>query len=455
VSAVRWLFSFDGKIGRAIYAASAIPVFLSQHLLVLALLQTGGSRPPIDFWFCVLPVRALTHLDKFPGVSLLYPALAYSLIAGWILAALSFRRARDADVSEIFGAIAIVPLVQTPVLLCLSIFRSNALERAAQSPTTDNARDARAAVQGIIGGTGLTLLAVAVGTLIFGQYGYALFVFTPFLVGATTGYLGNRRADIGTDRTTLLALGAMALGGHALIVTSLEGALCIVAAAPLAAGVVVFGGYFGRATALYSRRSPRQTLSTVAILPVIFAIESLLPATTTFETVETIAVAATPERAWQAVTHMGTISEPPALPFRLGVAYPIDSEIIGDGVGAVRRGTFSTGVATERITEWAPNQKLAFVVVTDVPSMRELGPYEHVHAPHVVGYFRTTLTSFELVPRSDGGTDIVEHTAHELALEPVLYWLPLARWIVHENNMRVLAHIRDQAELGSRETAAR
>jgi hypothetical protein len=77
---------------------------------------------------------------------------------------------------------------------------------------------------------------------------------------------------------------------------------------------------------------------------------------------------------------------------------------------------------------------------------RELSPYEHVHAPHVVGYFNSRVTSFELVLRPDGGTDIVERTSHELKLEPALYWLPLARWVVRQNNARVLAHIRRQAE---------
>jgi hypothetical protein len=64
----------------------------------------------------------------------------------------------------------------------------------------------------------------------------------------------------------------------------------------------------------------------------------------------------------------------------------------------------------------------------------------------VVGYFRTTYTSFELSPLPDGRTEIVERTSHELRLEPVLYWLPMARWVVHANNARVLAHIRRQAE---------
>ena len=146
---------------------------------------------------------------------------------------------------------------------------------------------------------------------------------------------------------------------------------------------------------------------------------------------------------------MNALDEPPALPFRLGVAYPLRGEIIGEGVGAIRRGEFSTGIAIERITEWVPNRKLAFEVVSDVPGMRELSPYEHVHAPHVVGYFLTKETSFELTPLADGRTEIVERTLHELKLDPIFYWLPLARWVVHANNARVLAHIRRQAEGGT------
>jgi hypothetical protein len=79
-----------------------------------------------------------------------------------------------------------------------------------------------------------------------------------------------------------------------------------------------------------------------------------------------------------------------------------------------------------------------------------MSPYRHVHAPHIVGYFRSTVTSFELSRRSDGATEIVERTSHELKLDPILYWLPLARWVVSRNNARVLDHIRRQAERGFR-----
>jgi hypothetical protein len=303
----------------------------------------------------------------------------------------------------------------------------------------------KAVVLGVAVGLGVTLFAVAVGTLLFGAYGYGVFVVSPFLVGAIAAYFANRTQDIGAGRTAKLVAGATVIGGMGLVAAALEGVICVVLASPLGFGVALVGGLFGRAIAQFSRRPARQALSGFAILPMVFAVENVLPPATTFDSYQTIEVAAPPKTVWQAVLRMDSMDEP-GLPFRLGVAYPIRGEVIGEGVGAVRRGEFSTGIAIERVTEWVPNRKLAFVVVKDVPAMRELSPYDHVHAPHAVGYFKTSYTSFELVPRTDGGTQIVERTSHELKIDPAFYWLPIARWIVHENNARVLAHIQRQAE---------
>ena len=289
------------------------------------------------------------------------------------------------------------------------------------------------------------MFAVAVGALVFGAYDYGMFVVLPFLIGAMTGYFANQSVQISAGDTARVVALATLLGGLALVAAALEGAVCIVLAAPLGIGMALVGGALGRAIAS-NNRPPQATIPVVALLPLIFALESVLPPLATFDTVETITVDAPAERAWDAIVHMSRIEAPLALPFRLGVAYPLGGEIVGDGIGAVRRGEFSTGTAIEQVTEWIAQRKLAFIVLSDVPAMQEFSPYPHVHAPHVSGYFRTTLTSFELVPLADGRTRIIEHTAHQLRLDPALYWLPLARWIVHENNTRVLRHIKRQAE---------
>jgi hypothetical protein len=144
----------------------------------------------------------------------------------------------------------------------------------------------------------------------------------------------------------------------------------------------------------------------------------------------------------------------PGLVFRLGLAYPIRSRIIGQGVGAVRIGIFSTGVARERITTWTPGRRLAFAVLSQPPAMTELSPYAEVHAPHVRGYFDTVSTSFDLQPLPGGGTRLVLEASHVLRLDPVLYWEPVARWAIHQNSERVLRHIRSRAEAAAGRTPA-
>jgi hypothetical protein len=93
--------------------------------------------------------------------------------------------------------------------------------------------------------------------------------------------------------------------------------------------------------------------------------EWLLPPSIEFDARIDIGIKAPPEAVWRALLDMPAIDPPSSLPFRLGVAYPVRGEVLGEGVGALRRGTFSTGTAVERITVWNPGRKLAFVVVSD------------------------------------------------------------------------------------------
>jgi hypothetical protein len=288
-------------------------------------------------------------LDRSAGVIEIL-VLVYFLIVAWALSSLAFRRAADAGMSEWIAAYAFVPLIQIPVILFLSFIPSRrqaeiapeAAEAAAAIPTW------APAAQGVIAGIGLTLFAVAVGALVFRTYGFGMFVISPFVVGATTAYFANRQADIDGGETIHLVLCATALGGIALIGFALEGAVCIVMAAPLGVLAALAGGALGRGIALSTKRSPAHTISAVALLPLVFALESAFPPMASFDTSETIVVGAPPELVWKAIVQMAPIDEPPALPFRLGVAYPIGGEIIGEGVGAVRRGGFSTGTAIEQ-----------------------------------------------------------------------------------------------------------
>jgi uncharacterized membrane protein YhaH (DUF805 family) len=441
----RWLFSFGGGIGRSAYAASSLGVFFSQHLVVWLAFSVSGARLPLSWSFYVAPLRTLVFLPH-GTIFLLLAGLAYLLLVAWVLAALAFRRAADAQASPWIAAPVIAPFLQVPAILLLCLMPTRIGSEAGSTRSGDQGSDWAAAAQGVVAGMGLTLIAVFLGALVFGTYGFGMFVVSPFVIGATTGYLANRRQLISAERTVGLVVAATGLGAVALVVAALEGVVCIVVASPLGLGAALLGGAFGRESAVRRSATTGPVYSIALLLPIMFGIEDVLPASTEFDTEQKIEIEAPPNLVWQSILHMETMDEPLALPFRLGVAYPLRGEVIGEGVGAVRHGEFSTGVALERVTEWVVERKLAFIMLNEVPAMRELSPYEHVHAPHIEGYFLTRSTSFELVPIAGGRTQLVERTAHELRLDPVLYWLPIARWAVDENNARVLAHIRRQAE---------
>ncbi len=396
-------FSFEGRIWRSEFALWSLGIYLSQYAVIAAVF---GPRyvltqlQQMDWRFSTVPLRSLWASEAL-GIALILVVSAFILIANWALTALAFRRARDADASEWIAALAIAPVVQIAAIFYLCIVPTRG--STDHTPVVDNrptpSTNWQQAAQGVIAGVALTLLAVAVGALLFGSYGYGIFVVTPFVVGLMTAYFANRKIDMGASRTTKLTLIATLLGGIALIAVALEGLVCILLAAPIGVGLAAVGGLLGRAVALHSRRPPQQALSAVLLLPLVFALENAFPTSVHFETQQAVTIDASSEVVWKTIVTMPTIDERPALPFRLGMAYPLRGEVIGEGIGALRRGEFSTGTALERITEWLPYRKLAFEVVEDVPAMHELSPYPHVHAPHVMGYFRTIQTRFDLSDR--------------------------------------------------------
>lgn len=298
--------------------------------------------------------------------------------------------------------------------------------------------------QSLAAGTLFTVATVGIGVLGYKSYGWTMFVIGPFASAIVTGYFANRTGDMGRGRTVGIALMACILGGLALILFALEGLVCLMMASPLALLLTIPGAFIGRRLANRERRS--SPLMCCAIMPLAFLIEANLPHVASFETTELIEVAAPANAVWCSLLHMDGLDEGRSLAFHLGIAYPIGGEVIGEGVGAKRRAVFSTGVARERVTEWQPGRRLSLDVLDDVPALRELSPWGDIHTPHVTGYFRMTRTSFELQPLPGGGTRVLETTAHELRLDPVPYWLPLARWVIHQNNRRVLEHIRVDAE---------
>lgn len=434
--------SFRGAITPLRYAVAAPALLLSQHALVFAAYRMADMRLEADRSFWLLPLR---RLSEMPGLSAWAAALGFlfSLAIAWAIAILSFRRASWSGYGHIIAGFSIIPAVQIAIIAALAIAPSKQI--ATEPDPSPSRANTGHILQGVLSGIAIIVVAVLVSAVTFGSYGWGLFVATPFLVGITTAYLANRDVALPAGQTSSLVLAAAALGSVALIMFALEGFVCILLAAPLGAVVAVAGGALGRAAAMIGHRRGKPLLS-IALLPAIFALEGAMPPAVAIHTGQSIVIAAPPSAVWHTLTSSDPIGSKPTLIAGAGFAYAIRGRLFGTGVGTERIGEFSTGHARERVTEWMPERRLTFVVLTQPPMMEEMSPYRRVHAPHVSGYFETKETSFQLDPLTGGRTRLTARASHMLRLDPALYWEPMARWAIAQNVDRVLNSIKARAE---------
>lgn len=433
--------SFAGTTAPGRYAMLAPVLLLAPHAAVASLLAARGTPLTADVGFWTLPLRRLAMSPDLPARDAAL-AFAVALVAAALLALLSFRRANWSGGGHALAAVVVVPGVQLPAAAILALLPRFARRKAAEPmPGIDTAH----VVQGVLAGVGIIVVAVLVSALTLGSYGWGLFVTTPFLVGLTTGYLANRRLLLRWEATARLVLAAAALGTIALVALALEGIVCIVLAAPLGAVAALVGGAAGRAVAKVAHGGGRP-LASLALLPALFALEAAVPPTLPITARASVEIAASPRAVWTALTDGGSIAGRPGLVGAAGLAYPLRGRLLGEGVGAIRLGEFSTGTARERVTEWMPGRRLAFTVLSQPPAMEEMSPYRHVRSPHVHGYFETSTTGFTLTPLVGGRTRLDLEARHTLRVEPALYWEPLARLAIRMNLSRVLGDLKRKAE---------
>ena len=444
--------SLRGDISPVKFAILAPLVLFSQHLLAAIAFELSGTSLLTDTSFWLLPLRRLTLLPSLPAWAAAL-TFAYSLLVAWCLAILCFRRASRSRLGFALTALAVIPGFQLLAVALLAVmpiggklFPSTAEPDSVRlDQTTEPARDIAHILQGLLAGVSIIVAAVVVSALTFGAYGWGLFVATPFFVGLTTAYIANRKNPLPRGETLHLVIGAGCLGTLALLMFALEGLMCILIIAPLAAVVALFGGWLGRTAALHRHGKERPIMS-LALLPALFALEAASPPATPIDAIQTIEIDAPPSVVWTVLTSSQPIRVDPGLVGRSGLAFPVAGRLHGNAVGAERIGQFSTGLAQERVTAWTPGRVLAFQVLSQPPAMEEMSPWRRVYAPHVTGYFDTSEMRYDLTAAGGSKTRLTLSAKHILRIDPVLYWAPIAKWAVHQNIQRVLLDVQTKAE---------
>ena len=471
------LWSPSGSVTRRTYAIVGLLGFTLKHNLDRFVASFGFHRHwgVFNYW---VPVRDVARVTQLPRSEALFLAtmVALSLPFIWLGVSMTIKRLRSAGLPPQLVALFFVPFLNLLffLILCLLPEKLSQQPDAARTPSPASAdlvgpntfeysqSDEGSSISRFLPETALGSAAVSLlitvpiglgtailGTQILMNYGWGLFVALPFAMGFTAAHIYGARqprsagAQIGVAclSVLLLAIGLMAL--------AFEGLICIAMAAPLALPLAALGGFC--AHVVQKNRRLQNDAAFVAIL-LLFApgIEWLEHAVATpspvFEVRSSLDIEAPPEEVWNKVIAFTEIPAPKEWMFRAGVAYPIRAEMLGRGVGAERHCVFSTGAFVEPIQIWDAPRLLKFSVTSNPAPMQEWTPYPHVDPPHLHGFLVSEGGQFLLTPLPNGGTRLQGTTWYRHGLWPSTYWKLWSDEIVHRIHLRVLTHIRDEAE---------
>jgi hypothetical protein len=304
-----------------------------------------------------------------------------------------------------------------------------------------------AAAIAVAGGSFAAFACIGVGVLGLRTYGVFVFLATPFVLGAVTGYLLSRNTPATRSQTVGVALLTLATISVGLVSVAFEGVVCLVMSMPVAVPLALAGAFAGRSFAEKREEGPRRLLLSLLILPAGTVVDSrALPDRDAHVVLSVVEIDAPADRVWENVIEFPPLPEPAGWWFRAGIAYPKYASIEGRGVGAIRYCVFSTGPFVEPITAWEPGRRLAFDVTSFPEPMSELSIYRGVHPPHLNGYLRSRRGEFRLIRLAGGRTRLEGRTWYELDMAPSLYWEAVTDAVIHSIHRRVLDHIKRESE---------
>jgi hypothetical protein len=278
-----------------------------------------------------------------------------------------------------------------------------------------------------------------------GQYGIALFIFTPIFIGAGSTILYGLKKEITKKEAWQIGFLTLGIFSAGLLVFAIEGLICVVMAAPIGLLLTWLGSLIGYAIVNNTpNNAPTAMLILIGVIPTMAFVEKENAPILT-SVVTSIEINAAPQTVWKNVVEFPQLDEPTEFIFKTGIAYPINAKIDGTGVGAVRHCNFTTGSFVEPITVWDEPKLLSFDVVEQPAPMKELSFWD-IDAPHLHDYFVSKHGQFKLTKLSNGNTLLEGTTWYYHNIRPAFYWQLWSNYIVHKIHNRVLTHIKTNAE---------
>jgi uncharacterized membrane protein YhaH (DUF805 family) len=453
------LWRWDGAIERDAYCMWGVLLFALKFNLdrVLGAVFFHKSWAAFDwdqvrlYLWQVAPERA----DRAYFLTLLAAALPFL----WAGVVLTLRRLRSLGWKPWWVLLFFVPVLKLIFFALLSLLPSRVTPGAYDDCSTPRPTLIGAFIPRSAFGSAAVAVFISIGAAVsmlwfgvtvLGNYGWSIFVGLPFAMGLLSVLIHScheRRDVLGC---LALANGTVLLAGVGLLLFAMEGAICLLMAAPLAFTLGSVGGLVGymiQETFRSRDDSPRLLCLAILAVPTTMAMEHTIPPPAPlFEVRSSVIVSAPPEKVWQNVVSFSELPPPTEAIFKLGVAYPVHAEIHGHGVGAIRHCNFSTGPFVEPIEVWDEPRLLQFSVTRNPPPMQEWTPYQEIHPPHLDGYLESRAGQFRLLKLDDGRTLLEGTTWYYHHLWPAGYWKLWSDFIIHRIHLRVLNHVKNLAE---------
>jgi len=470
------MWRLDGTIGRGRYALTGLCAFAVKFVVDRFVAMEVFHRVWLPWNYVLFPWRPkVIGIENVPANPAVNPwaratpgdeaAFAATMLAVavpfiWLGVTLTVQRLRDAGQPLWLVALFFIPVINLVFLFVMCVMdshpRGDAKEVATPWPNTPGIGQwiprskLGAGLVAMVATVVIGLMFAAFSTQVLKTYGSGLFVAAPFCLGLFSVLVYSYHEPRDWWQCLMVSLVPIVLLGGVLVIVALEGIICILMAAPFAAGLAAFGGAIGYAiqAGYWKARQTPAGLSIVLLFTPGFAgVEHMLkPHPGTFAVKSAIEVNAPPEVVWKEVVSFSEIAPPTEMIFRAGIAYPMRAEMIGRGVGAERHCVFSTGQFVEPIQVWDAPRLLRFGVSENPPPMHEITPYARIHAPHLHGYFVSHQGQFLLTALSGGRTRLEGTTWYSHTMWPEAYWHLWSDYVIHRIHMRVLEHIKKEVE---------
>ena len=267
-----------------------------------------------------------------------------------------------------------------------------------------------------------------------GAMGIVLFMVLPFITGLATAIVTRGKEVLFAS----LWIGVLACT-VTLIITGMEGWVCVLMSTPLVAfflAIGAFAGTFARRFLLSRGAKHLALFLTVAVLPFFLVaankIEEPSRQELRAETIaNTLVTDASRELVWDQLKTFDRIEGTKGFLMKIGLPVPVSCTMSGEGVGATRTCYFEEGHIQERVTAWNPPNSMKFEITEfDVPGRPWLSFRD-------AGYELTTEGNRTVVTRQ---TTIVSRLA------PAWYWRPLEKIGVETEHQYLFEEVKKKIE---------